>query len=139
MKLKQWIVGGTTSASVANDISMTVLRVATGGGMAYLHGWGKVPPTEGFIGFVGKIGFPMPEVFAWGAGLSELVCGILLALGFATRPAAAFIFITMMVAAFGAHGADPLAEKELALLYAAALLPFLVSGSGRYAIDRLIK
>ncbi len=107
--------------------------------MAYLHGLGKVPPTESFIGYVGKLGFPLPELFAWGAGLSELVCGILLALGFATRAAAGFILVTMFVAIFIAKAGEPLAERELAVLFAAALLPFLVSGSGRYAIDRLIK
>lgn len=139
MKLKQWMFSGTTPASVAGDVSLTVLRVVTGGGMAYLHGLGKVPPSEGFIGFVGKIGFPIPELFAWGAGLAELVCGITLAVGFATKASAAFIFATMLVAIFGAHGGDPLSEKELAIMYAAALLPFLVMGSGRYAIDRFIK
>jgi len=137
--MKQWIFGGTTPAAVAGDVAMTVLRVATGGCMAYLHGVDKVPPSEGFVGFVGKLGFPMPELFAWGAGLAELVCGITLALGFATRASAAFILSTMLVAIFIAHGSDPLEDKELAILYAAALLPFLVGGSGRYAIDRLIK
>ncbi|MEM1158185.1 MAG: DoxX family protein [Verrucomicrobiota bacterium] len=137
--MKQWIFGGTTLASVPADAAMTVLRVVTGGCMAYLHGLGKVPPSEGFIGYVGKLGFPMPEFFAWCAGISELICGIFLALGFATRTSAAFILFTMCVAIFIAKSGEPLAEREMAILYAAALIPFVVSGSGRYAIDRLIK
>jgi len=137
--MKQLIFGGTIPASVPADVAMTVLRVSTGVCMAYLHGLGKVPPKEGFIGFVGKLGFPMPEFFAWCAGISELVCAVLLALGFATRTSAAFILFTMGVAIFIAKSGEPLAEREMAILYASALIPFVVSGSGRFAIDRLIK
>ncbi|MEM6885145.1 MAG: DoxX family protein [Verrucomicrobiota bacterium] len=137
--MKKWIFGGTIPASIPADVAITTLRVIIGSCMAYLHGLSKVPPSEGFVGFVAELGFPMPQFFAWCAGFAELICGILLALGFATRTSAAFILFTMCVAIFLAKSGEPLAEREMAILYAAALLPFVVSGSGRYAIDRLIK
>ncbi|MEM9446298.1 MAG: DoxX family protein [Verrucomicrobiota bacterium] len=121
------------------ELSLAVTRVFVGATMAFAHGLGKVPPAEGFVGLVGKIGFPMPELFAWGAGISELVGGILLALGLATRPAAAAVMGTMVVAAFGAHGDDLFGKGELALLYAFATLPFLIKGGGTFSIDRFIK
>ena len=42
---------------------------------------------------------------------------------------------TMLVAAFVAHGSDPLADKEHALLYALAFLAVLLLGPGRWSVD----
>lgn len=41
----------------------------------------------------------------------------------------------MAVAAFIIHGADPLAKKELALLYLAAFAAIGLTGPGRFALD----
>ena len=80
--------------------------------MAFAHGIGKVPPSDGFIGFVGKLGFPAPDFFAWAAGLSELVGGIFIALGLMTRVSGFFLLQTMLVAVFLAHGDDPFGKME---------------------------
>ena len=124
----RWIDGG-----------LLILRVTFGSGMAY-HGFGKVfgGRMPGFIEVVANLGFPLPEVFAWAAGLSEFVGGILLILGLATRPASFFILCTMSVAAFGQHLHDPLREKELALVYLSAALCIFLCGSGRYGADTRI-
>jgi len=112
----------------------------TGLGMAY-HGYGKVfggnmhKMAEG----VAAMGFPAPEFFAWAAALSEFAGGILLALGLFTRPAALFILITMGVAAFIKHGADPFQKKELALAYFVAAGALALMGAGKYAFDTSIK
>lgn len=116
------------------------LRVLTGLGMAY-HGYGKVfsGSIEGFAKAVASMGFPMPEVFAWAAALSELVGGLFLVLGLFTRPAALFIFGTMFVAAFIAHGSDPFSKKELALAYLTASGALFMLGSGALSMDNWIK
>jgi putative oxidoreductase len=44
----------------------------------------------------------------------------------------------MMVAAFMAHGADPFAKKELALLYLLIYVTILVTGSGKYSLDHYL-
>ena len=41
----------------------------------------------------------------------------------------------MAVAAFMVHANDPLAKKELALLYLLIYVTLLVAGAGKYAVD----
>lgn len=81
----------------------------------------------------------MPAFMAWGATFAELGCGILLALGLFTRPAATLILFTMGVAFFGVHLNDPFGRQELALLYGFIALLFLLAGSGRFGVDTLIR
>lgn len=129
----------TCESGMASNLSLAGLRVFAGLTMAITHGWAKVPPPEMFVGGLTSMGFPMPEFFAWAASLSEFVGALLLAIGFLTRPAAFFLGITMFVAAFVAHGADPFARKELSLLYLFISLVFFFRGGGKFSIDNLIK
>ena len=46
---------------------------------------------------------------------------------------------TMLVAGFGVHAADPFARKEMALLYLAIAVMFLLVGSGKYGVDAWIR
>jgi len=138
------LTAGEEPQSIPADLGFSILRVAIGLMMAFGHGLGKVPPAEGFVKAVGSLGFPLPEAFAWAAGLSELVGGLLIAAGLFTRPASLFLAVTMSVAAFLRHGADPLfsregPSKELALVYLAAAIAFLLAGSGRFGIDALLR
>jgi putative oxidoreductase len=68
--------------------------------------------------------------------IGEAICPILIIIGFKTRYAAIPTVITMAVAAFLVHGADPLARKELALLYLFAFLVIALLGAGKYSIDK---
>jgi putative oxidoreductase len=119
----------------ASDLALLVLRLFTGLALALAHGMGKVPPGERFVSGVEGLGFPAPLLFAWAAGLSEFAGGLLLAAGLFTRPAALMILITMLVAGFRRHAADPFADKEKAFLYAAIAFVFLIVGGGRLALD----
>lgn len=125
--------------STRANLSMLVLRLAIGLMMAFGHGLGKVPPSEGFIQGVGNMGFPMPVIFAWAAGLSELVGALLIAVGLFTRPAALFLLTTMAVAVFVVHGADPFAKKEMALLYGSGALTIFLMGAGSFSLDKMLK
>jgi putative oxidoreductase len=69
---------------------------------------------------------------------AEVVCSILLILGLATRFASLVLIVNMSVAAFVAFAGQPLAKKELPLLYLVFFIGFCILGGGRYALDSLI-
>ena len=45
----------------------------------------------------------------------------------------------MGVAFFIHHGSDPFRDKELAFVYGLVMVAFLLSGAGRFSIDRLLR
>lgn len=106
--------------------------------MAFGHGLGKIPPSDGFIGGVEKLGLPLPVFFAWMAGLSEFLGGLLIAFGLFTRPAAFFWICTMGTAAFIRHADDPFASKEKALLFLTIGICLLFTGAGKYSISKVV-
>jgi putative oxidoreductase len=138
MNAMKWLFSGLESGSFLAHLGLAFLRVFTGLSLAFAHGIGKMPPSERFVESVGRLGFPMPEVFAWAAGISEFFGGFLLAAGFLTKPSAFFIMITMAVAAFMRHTDDPYVLKEKALLFACVALAFLLIGCGKYGFDAII-
>ncbi len=122
-----------------SDFGNLLFRLFVGLSMALVHGLGKVPPSDKFIEGVESLGFPLPILFAWSAGLAELVGGFLIAAGLFTRWSAVFLGITMGVAAFGRHAADPFNVKEMALLYFFACVLLAFQGGGKYSLDRIIR
>lgn len=137
--MRNFFFGGAGGASKTADIGLLVLRMVAGFALAFGHGLGKLPPSAQFVEGVSRLGFPEPEVFAWGAALSEALGGILLATGLLTRPAALAIAFTMGTAAFRSHAADPFPTKEKALLFLVIAVCLLFSGAGRYSVDALIR
>ena len=69
---------------------------------------------------------------------AEFFCSIALMVGFITRGAVIPLIITMFVAAFVIHGDDPFNKKELALLFLTAYSVILITGPGKYSLDRLM-
>ena len=120
------------------NIGLLIGRLGFGLLLAYLHGMGKMPPPEGFIGGVAALGFPAPTLFAWAAGLAEFIGSLLVVIGLLTRPAALAVAFAMAVAAFLRHAADPLEVKELALVYLLFGLVYVFMGAGRFSVDWLI-
>lgn len=106
--------------------------------MAFGHGLGKLPPSEQLVGGVASMGFPAPVFFAWCAGLSEFVGGILIALGLFTQAAAAFLGFTMLMAFGVVHAADPYNVKEMALLYFFSCVLLFFVGPGNLAVGRFL-
>lgn len=115
------------------------LRVLMGLGIAY-HGYNKIfiGGISGFAKGVASMGFPLPELFAWLAALSELAGGVCIVLGLLTPAAAFLVFSTMSVAAFVMHAADPFSDKELALCYWAMSGTLILTGGGTLSLDGLI-
>jgi putative oxidoreductase len=117
------------------DLGLLLLRLWFGLVLAFGHGWAKISGLEAFTAGVASRGIPLPGLLGPAAALSELAGGILLAIGLVSRIAAAFVAVTMLVAAFYIHASDPFAKKEFALAYAVAALVILVAGPGRLSLD----
>jgi putative oxidoreductase len=137
--LRKILFGGESGLSFAANAGLTLVRIFAGVSLALAHGLGKLPPGEGIVGATANIGFPMPTVFAWAAGLSEFVGGILLALGLFTRFGSFFIAFTMLTALFGIHRADPYPKQELAFLYLFIALTFMIKGANDWSIDGFLR
>ena len=124
------------------------IRLALGAVMI-AHGAQKVLGSFDGPGFTTFIGGNTPFSFmrpAWfwlaAAALSELIGGLLVALGLLTRVAAFFIACTMLTAVVGFHlsggffAANSGFEYPLSLL--AMSLGLLISGGGQASVDRVL-
>lgn len=132
------VLFGREANSRLTDLGLLVLRVFGGLALALAHGWGKVPPTEGFIGMVGGLGFPAPEVFAWMATFAEFGGGLLIALGLLTRPASLLVAGHFVFVVLVAHAGDSFGDRELPLFFLVTAVVLLLSGAGRYSADAAI-
>lgn len=121
-----------------NNLGLAILRISFSS-MMLVHGLPRVNMLFGG----GEIKFP--SVMGLGPTFSliltiigEVVCPILIIIGFKAKWAAIPAFITMFVAAFVYLGDAPLAKKELALLYMFAFLAISFLGAGKYSLDGLM-
>jgi putative oxidoreductase len=123
-----------------SQLAWTILRVVAGVVMIH-NGLDKLANIESFAqAYVEVIGLPFPLFFSYVAAYTELIGAPLLALGFLTRPAAAGLFSTMLVAMYH-HiyvAGLSLPYLELSLLYAVCFLFFLVNGAGLFSVDALL-
>jgi putative oxidoreductase len=133
------VLFGTSVNAPATDVGLAILRVFTGLALALAHGWGKVPPSPGFVGMVGGMGFPAPELFAWLAAFAEFGGGLLLALGLLTRPISFLIVGHFVIVVLLAHAGDPFGDRELPLFFLVTALLYLLAGGGRYSVDALLR
>ena len=116
---------------------LSVLRFIAGFLMMW-HGTQKLfgyPPSQGGGG--GGLSATMLA-----GGIIEFAGGVLLMLGFLTRPVAFLLSGTMAVAYFGWHapgGFLPIVNKgELAALYSWVFLYFVFAGGGEWSVDNLL-
>ncbi|MEM8845763.1 MAG: DoxX family protein [Bacteroidota bacterium] len=116
-------------------LGLALLRILPSA-MMLTHGFPKFQKLlSGNTEFANPIGIgAAPSLFLCVVG--EFICPILIIIGFKTRWAAIPAAITMAVAAFIVHGADPFGKKELALLYLIIFVVVFLLGPGKYSIDR---
>ena len=120
------------------DYALLLIRIAVAAFML-THGYPKLMKllAGGEIQFADPFGLGMTislvlVVFA------EFVCSILIGIGLGTRLVTIPLIITMLVAAFIAHGGDPFGKKEMSLLYLVMYIFLLFTGSGKFSVDHLI-
>lgn len=121
-----------------------LIRVALGlvlipHGMQKLFGSFGGPGMRGFAANLQKVGYPMPDVWAWLIALLEFGGGILLVIGLFTRPVAVAVLIFMLEAArfhLGIGGFFWTARgNEYPLILAAMALYLIIRGGGPYSAD----
>ena len=120
------------------NILVLVLRISIAAFMI-THGWPKLLKLleGGEIQFGDPIGVG-PAISLILVVFAEFFCSILIGIGLGTRLASIPLIITMFVAAFVAHGADPFGRKEMSLLYLLFYITLFVLGSRKYSIDYLL-
>ncbi|HBO44014.1 MAG TPA: DoxX family protein [Planctomycetaceae bacterium] len=122
------------------SIGLLLLRLVMGAAFI-LHGWPKIQDPFGWMGPEAA----MPAVLLALAALAEFGGGIALILGLLTRLATLGIGSVMVVAIGVVHlpQGHPFVSKgghsyELAAVYLACALLFLLLGPGRYSLDALV-
>ncbi|MDF2158865.1 DoxX family protein [Algoriphagus sp. CAU 1675] len=122
------------------DKALVLLIIRLGaGGMLLTHGIPKINRLMADeIKFADPFGLG-PEISLGLATFAEVICAILVMIGFKLRLATIPIMITMLTAAFYAHWDDPFSRKELPLMFFLTFLGLLVFGGGRFSLDSLTK
>ena len=109
-------------------------------------GYGKLGSIPGTTAYFTNLGMTPAELWAWFAGIVEVILGVALILGFGTRYAAIASFVWVLVATAIAHrywtypAAQQAAQyinwlKNIAIM-GGTLYAFVV-GAGRYSVDAI--
>ena len=126
-----------------NTAARTVLRVVVGFLFA-AHGWQKYNEftITGTQGAFDQMGVPAADAVAPIIATLELVGGIVLILGLATRPFAALLTLNMLGAIILVHASAGVFVEaggfELVLLLGAAALALALVGPGKFSLDSVL-
>lgn len=119
------------------DLAALIIRIAAGGFML-THGFGKLMKVlDGDMSFGDPIGIG-PAASLILVVFAEFFCALFILVGFKTKWSTIPLIITMLVAAFIAHGADPFGKKEMALIYMMMYAALFFMGSGKHSIDAML-
>src|SRR5258705_12143528 len=127
------------------SIGLLLVRIVIGlimaaHGAQKLLGWWGGYGLRGTGQFFEQMGFQPGPAFAAAASLSEIISGLLVALGFLGPIGPALMVSVMIVAALTVHSGQGLfAPKgiELPLLYGIAAFGLALTGFGEYSLDAL--
>lgn len=125
-------------------VAPLVLRVVIGGLFVW-HGLDKFDAGIDMVeGMFRSWGVPAPALAAPTVAVIEIVGGIALMLGFATRIAAMLLSVVMVGALvyvkqdLGIISSQPMPGAELDLAYLAGLIALIFLGPGRFSVDEAI-
>ncbi|PKK83259.1 MAG: DoxX family protein [candidate division Zixibacteria bacterium HGW-Zixibacteria-1] len=127
-----------TKETFLNSWGLLILRVGVGSMMLLSHGWGKL---MNFSEIAPKFADPLGFGTTASLGLvvfAEVFASLALIFGFMTRLATFPLIITMLVAVFLIHAGDPFGRKELPLMFLISYVTILISGPGKFSLDRLM-
>ena len=118
------------------DLLLLAVRIYAGASMG-AAGLDKLPTPDWMVEQVVQVGwFPAPELFATIACMTEFVCGLYLILGFLTPISTFLLAITMGVATFGFHKVTPFTGMNITQTYFWLYITLMVTGPGRFSVDR---
>lgn len=120
------------------DLGLLILRVSMGFSMLILHGWVKFQNFNTIAPKFMRLFDVVPSNISLGMAIfAEVVCSVLLIVGFFTRFAALNLVITMAVAFFIYHKRELSGPEsgELALVYLIGFATLVFAGGGKYAAD----
>jgi putative oxidoreductase len=127
----------TNQSAKSIDISLLIMRI----GIALLmftHGIPKIEKlSENPVQFMDLLGLGTTVSLCL-AIFGEVICSILVMLGLGTRLAVIPSMITMLVAVFHVHIADPFVKQEMGLHYLLTYTALFIMGSGRYSLDHYL-
>ena len=137
--MRHWFYSDTTGR--LGSVGLLVLRLVVGAAFLF-HGWSKIQDPLGWMGPDAT----MPHVLQALAALAEFGGGLALLFGLLTRLASLGIASVMVVALATVHlpHGDPFVSKtggpsfELAAVYLACAVLFLLLGPGRLSLDALL-
>ncbi len=129
------------------DLGLLIIRVVIGllfaaHGAQKLFGWFGGYGLAGTGGWMESLGLKPGKTMALVAGLSELIGGLLLMVGFLTPLAALLIAGTMVMAIAKVHLPNGLWSTangyEYNLVILAVVIGLALTGAGQYALDALL-
>lgn len=109
-----------------------------------MTGWGKMVHFDGTTAYMASLGAPLPMVAAAIAVIMEFFVGILLVIGFYTRPLAVLYAVFVLGTALLGHQYWTMVDPERAaniinfyknISIIGGLLLLAVTGPGKYSVD----
>ena len=127
------------------DVAFLILRLVVGltlaaHGAQKVFGWFQGSRISGFAGMLARMGMKPAVLWAWVAGLSELVGGLLIALGLLWPVGPAVAVGAMLVAIVTVHWAKGFFNSkggiEFPLVILGSCVAMALGGPGAFALDR---
>jgi putative oxidoreductase len=138
--------GGADNLAIRTGDAWALAGRVLVGLLFLMNGWPRLMSggVSGFGRYLASLGFPAPDFFAWLSTVIEIVGGVTLILGVATRYSALLLLLYVVIATVVAHrywqypAAAQTAQyfnliKNLAIMGGLVLL--FITGAGRFSVD----
>ncbi|CAM2809835.1 MULTISPECIES: DoxX family protein [Vibrio] len=138
--LKKLLASNAGFAPLALRLPISIIFMAHGS--QKLFGWFGGYGLQGTGQWMASIGLEPGVLMAFLAGSGEFFGGLFILIGLLTRPAAAVLAFTMIVAIFSTHFSNGLflsnGGYEFGLALLAASVSLAISGAGKLSVDSLL-
>jgi len=122
--------------SYNRSLGLLLVRVFTGA-VFVSHGWQKIENLQGVTGMMAHLGVVAPVVIGPFIAYIEVIGGLMLILGIATRVAGVVLGIEMLAAVFLTGVGRGFGAHEFELLLMATSFGIVLIGSGRFSLYRM--